>query len=75
MLNKIEIILVIIALLIIYYLVISFGSGHRKKKDQSHKIKKFLLLTYTWTPSFEVWSTIAVTTSPTFFFPKGLQFF
>jgi len=42
MLNKIEIILVIIALLIIYYLVISFGSGHRKKKDQSHKIKKYL---------------------------------
>ena len=42
MLNKIEIILVIIALLIIYYLVISFGSGHRKKKDQSNKIKKYL---------------------------------
>ena len=42
MLEKYEILIVIITLLIIFYLVISFGSGYKRKAFQSLKIKSYI---------------------------------
>ena len=42
MLEKFEILIVIIFLLLAFYLVIFLGTGKKKKADQSNEIKKYL---------------------------------
>ena len=42
MLGKVEILIVIIALLLTFYFVISWGAGKRKKSPASAEIKKYL---------------------------------
>ena len=42
MLGKVEILIVIIALLLAFYFVISWGAGKRKKSSASAEIKRYL---------------------------------
>ena len=42
MLGKIEILIVIIALLLTFYFVISWGAGNRKKSPASAEIRRYL---------------------------------
>ena len=42
MLGKVEILIVIIALLLAFYFVISWGAGNRKKSQTSVEIRRYL---------------------------------
>ena len=42
MMEKIDILFVILGLLVAFYLVISFGARNKKKENQSKEIKKYL---------------------------------
>ena len=42
MLEKIEILIVILALLLVYYIVISLGAGEKGKSPRPEKIKNYL---------------------------------
>ncbi len=42
MMEKINILFVILGLLVAFYLVISFGAKNNKKENQSKEIKKYL---------------------------------
>jgi len=42
MLEKIEILIVIFALLLAFYIVISFGAGKKKEIEKNAKIKNYL---------------------------------
>ena len=42
MMEKINILFVILGLLVAFYLVISFGARNKKKENQSEEIKKYL---------------------------------
>ena len=42
MMEKINILFVILGLLVAFYLVISFGARNKKKENQSKEIKKYL---------------------------------
>ena len=42
MMEKINILFVILGLLVTFYLVISFGAKNNKKENQSKEIKKYL---------------------------------
>lgn len=42
MMEKINILFVILGLLVAFYLVISFGARNKKKENQSREIKKYL---------------------------------
>ena len=43
MLGKVEILIVIIALLLAFYFVISWGAGKRKNSPASKEIKRYLI--------------------------------